>query len=730
MANYKEDIQNVELENGTVCRSFLNHAIGAGDERGNRFGVRVFRNGQPKDIDGSVVGYFVRSDGATVAINDGVVNGNEAYITLPDTCYTVEGNFTLTIKSVHGSETVTLRIIDGTVYRTTTETAVDPGTIIPSVEDLIEAIEDAVDSIPPDYSSLTGVAKTNGLLFADANKLKYVHYTDGYYRYYASGEIRPNESYSYSDYIVVIPGTYCVMTDITNPHTTFYDESYTYVDGTLSSSFVIPDEAVYMVVSIPIAEQDDISVSWTDNRITTTPIALRDETIIDDFNDVEWNKTYIFNIVDASSWASIDNKPIAENGVLITIDSEYDHYAARHVYITVSGEIYTRFYAPGAGAFSEWQSQTKKQAGKVGVLYDKQLTNGSASDFTGTFSVVTGGFSITDKAILGKFYSIENRTVTYLCKVSSDSKVAFITAPYTDVSTVDASLVVDVANKTVKLNSFETEACSFLAANHVLAVEMSKHYQKFGIRITDMITGDVFEKEYVNNGSGGAGSGALNPANNVPMQYDYYGCKKVSGTAVLLMRMTVKCDVADVICYGDSITEQEAYYPTNMFENGWTQMLINASSQKVATSGRSGTSVSKITERIKNELPYIPAKFCMVTIGTNGGNTEENLTELVEYIKSLGVVPILNHIPCYNNNGDTTGFRTVNAMIDTVRANTGVKGCNFDLPTSLAYDGQNVNTNMMFLETYSGGATYYHHPNEKGSAAMLAQLRIDVPEVF
>ena len=282
----------------------------------------------------------------------------------------------------------------------------------------------------------------------------------------------------------------------------------------------------------------------------------------------------------------------------------------------------------------------------------------------------------------------------------------------------------------MKLNDFTTENCTFLTGGHILNVELSKQYQKFKIRITDMNTGDVFEKEYVNNGTGGAGEGAIGTANNVPMQYDYYGVKKISGTNVLLKKLTVKCDVADVVCYGDSITEQEAYWPTEMFDKTWTQMLIGESSQKVVTSGRSGSNVSQLTQRIKNELQYLNAKYCMITIGTNGGNTESNLTELVEYIKSQGVIPILNHIPCYNNNGDTTGYKAVNTIIDTVRAATGVKGCDFDLCTSEGYDGATLNADMMWLETYSGGTVYRHHPNVKGSAAMLAQLRQDVPEIF
>lgn len=154
MANYKRDIVDINLETGNIHRSFLNHSIGSGDENADRFGFRTFRNGEPENISGTCVGLFIRPDGGTVTITDGVVDGNLAYVTLPEACYAIEGNFTLAIKLVGTDVAGTIRIIDGTVTKTSTDVIIDPGTIIPSVENLIEAIDEAVASLPADYSSL------------------------------------------------------------------------------------------------------------------------------------------------------------------------------------------------------------------------------------------------------------------------------------------------------------------------------------------------------------------------------------------------------------------------------------------------------------------------------------------------------------------------------------------------------------------------------------------------
>lgn len=155
MAIYKENIVDVELTSGNIHRSFLNKTIGSGDALADRFGVRVLRNGAEVSLNGtSCTGYFIRSDGATIPIT-GSINGSVAFVELPQACYALEGQFALAIKLSGNGVAGTMRIVDGVVSRTTTDSAVDPGTIIPSVEALIEAIEEAVASIPSDYSELS-----------------------------------------------------------------------------------------------------------------------------------------------------------------------------------------------------------------------------------------------------------------------------------------------------------------------------------------------------------------------------------------------------------------------------------------------------------------------------------------------------------------------------------------------------------------------------------------------
>lgn len=162
MAVPREDFVDIELNNGTIFRSFMNMAIGGGDNSANIFGVRMIKNGEPADTTGlACVGYFIRPDGNTLVIN-GSISGNMAYVTLPAAAFVVEGNYSLVIKVSGTGFTETLRIVDGTVVKTTTETILDPASVVPSLEDLLEVIEraenaaDEINSISVSAEQIAG----------------------------------------------------------------------------------------------------------------------------------------------------------------------------------------------------------------------------------------------------------------------------------------------------------------------------------------------------------------------------------------------------------------------------------------------------------------------------------------------------------------------------------------------------------------------------------------------
>ncbi|RYE52045.1 MAG: SGNH/GDSL hydrolase family protein, partial [Sphingobacteriales bacterium] len=279
----------------------------------------------------------------------------------------------------------------------------------------------------------------------------------------------------------------------------------------------------------------------------------------------------------------------------------------------------------------------------------------------------------------------------------------------------------------IATNPVTTISVDFLNSENEYMIEVHRNYQESKIRIVDLKTKRAAEVKATMDGSGGCGAGAVAIGFHVGRQYDYYCFGLDRGTSMVISQITVMSKLHDLklLIYGDSITEPEGYFPTSDFSKSWTQLIMQKVTGRSMSSGRGGTTIKELRERIKNELPFVKAKYVMITIGTNGGNTPENLGELVEYIQSQGAIPILNNIPSNESNTQIAA----NTMIAQVRNKYKIRGCRFDLATSINNDGKAVDTNTMWFEDYDWGKIY-HHPNVKGSLQMYNQTLIDVPEIY
>lgn len=143
---------NQDLKKPVKVR-YLDGNVFSQDEMGNIVGVNVFSNGASAVLSGTVTANIIRADGATLSAA-GTVSGNKASVALPSAAYAVPGPISIVIKLSENGSVTTLCAVVANVYQSSTDAAVDPGTIIPSIDALIEAINEAVASIPPDYSEL------------------------------------------------------------------------------------------------------------------------------------------------------------------------------------------------------------------------------------------------------------------------------------------------------------------------------------------------------------------------------------------------------------------------------------------------------------------------------------------------------------------------------------------------------------------------------------------------
>lgn len=170
------------------------------DNLGNRVGVYVYKDGAPYSLAGTISGNIIRADGGTVAVT-GSLSENRAWIDLPQSCYTVPGRISIVIKNTADSVVTTLCAVVANVYQSSTDTVIDPGTIIPSIEALIAEIETAVASIPADYSALTDVASDGATNIKGKVSIATTNSAIN-----TSGVVIQNSAYLRSDYIELKKG--------------------------------------------------------------------------------------------------------------------------------------------------------------------------------------------------------------------------------------------------------------------------------------------------------------------------------------------------------------------------------------------------------------------------------------------------------------------------------------------------------------------------------------------
>lgn len=111
------------------------------DNNGNIVGVVVVKGGAPVTLTGSVYGYIIRPDGATVVV-EGSASENRASIQIPSQALAYTGRIDIVIQLASSSVRTVLGACTGTVVQSRTDQTVDPGEIIPDLSELLAKIAD------------------------------------------------------------------------------------------------------------------------------------------------------------------------------------------------------------------------------------------------------------------------------------------------------------------------------------------------------------------------------------------------------------------------------------------------------------------------------------------------------------------------------------------------------------------------------------------------------------
>ena len=108
-----------------------------GDKLAHTLRIQVKADGQAVALAGwAVTANMIRQDQTTVTITGKVV-GNAAEVTLEAACYGQSGGFTLSVTLSKDGQLITIFCGRGDVTRTRTDSLVDPGRVIPSIDEII-----------------------------------------------------------------------------------------------------------------------------------------------------------------------------------------------------------------------------------------------------------------------------------------------------------------------------------------------------------------------------------------------------------------------------------------------------------------------------------------------------------------------------------------------------------------------------------------------------------------
>lgn len=129
-----------------------------GDKEANRIIAQLYDGDTPADLSGAeATGCFIRADGKEVPLA-GRVAGNEAYMTLDERCYAIEGYFEAQLRLIYGGVKRTVLIVSGHVYARSSGPVLDAEEMMPSYDDII-AVYNEMLTASKDVRSATQAAQ-------------------------------------------------------------------------------------------------------------------------------------------------------------------------------------------------------------------------------------------------------------------------------------------------------------------------------------------------------------------------------------------------------------------------------------------------------------------------------------------------------------------------------------------------------------------------------------------
>ena len=268
----KTFIQNLQ---GRLIIRYCPEIVFSKDNLSNEITVKLYNGESEYSGGGTVSATVIRADGRTVPLT-GTITGNVVSLALIESCMEVPGQIQIFIRLTSGNVKTTVFAGVFTAVRTETDSVIDPGTIIPSVTDLINQIDAAIDSIPADYSTLLGSLAGTYSASKTYAVGDYVWYDGALYR--CTTAITTAESWTAAHWSRAVLGD--DVTSLKSAVTLFSDE-IVQLDGETKAIYADAKNLTWTVGGVSISTG---ATNTTNVRIRTGKIdaGLYDSVVVDD----------------------------------------------------------------------------------------------------------------------------------------------------------------------------------------------------------------------------------------------------------------------------------------------------------------------------------------------------------------------------------------------------------------------------------------------------------------
>ncbi|WP_313091929.1 SGNH/GDSL hydrolase family protein [Chryseobacterium flavum] len=319
--------------------------------------------------------------------------------------------------------------------------------------------------------------------------------------------------------------------------------------------------------------------------------------------------------------------------------------------------------------------------------------------------------------ILNKQYNLNERFLQLKVKLSSDTKF-YLGTQNSESNVGKAYSVIDSGAKSITI--FNLDSTTSVATTNTFPFSITND-REYVVRFYKL--NDLTKVELIDPITGNRAAAQISQLG----QFDRYKFGFLSSTSnPIISSLSVHSIISlrpFIAFYGDSITEGNSVgvaANNPYYKDRFANLISEKLNMPYYVSGRSAGTIDGVLSRMQSEIPYLRPKYVFVTIGTNGGNTETKLNQLVDYCESFGCKVILNLIPLYDG---TTASK--NAMIQGVVDARKLLSVKMNVATSLNSDGVTKDNSLFANE--SGTLI---HPNVAGNIKIYERALIDVAEIF